>query len=120
MQLPAAFRRGIVAPCNAHARDELSTWFVNRPVRVQYIPIDDSVFADVWESGLFQAINSLCSSRIDDYEEECIDSSKLPSVIKLLNERKCGYSGSARVFADNLLELCQQASETDMPVFFIL
>lgn len=122
MQLSEKFRRGIVVPLSDHSAEQLSRWAVDKFVMVEFLSIvDQSLFDQIWEAGIFQAINSACSTLIDDYEEEDLQPDLLERAIAALSatQRKV-KEPAVKLFVDGLIAICRSAQEKHRPVYFIL
>jgi hypothetical protein len=122
IQLPALFRRGIVAPLDAATEAEMRTWFLTYCARVEFLPIhEDGMFEALWEAGVFRRINSACGSFIDDYEEDIIEASSLHCAIDGVKSsgQDCAHAGLLP-FQEHLISLMERARHRGQPVFFIL
>jgi hypothetical protein len=63
MQLSKFFRRGIVVPLTDRSAEQLSRRSVDDFATVEFLPIvDQSLFEEIWQAGVFQAINGACST----------------------------------------------------------
>ncbi|QDV49740.1 hypothetical protein [Gimesia fumaroli] len=122
MQLPHYYRRGILSPRNKEAQLQLNAWFIQHPILVDIISLnDDAAFYSIWELGVFRKINSLCGCIIDDYEEEVIEPEKLNSIISLIdNEFQNLATSPVKQFLNAFRELLIGARDRTMPVYFIL
>jgi hypothetical protein len=119
MQMSELYRRGIVLPMDQQAQFELETNDVTEHTYVKSLMFDDDKdFLTVWKSGVFDRINTACSSCVDDYEEEAIAPEYLPKIIKIANELQ--GCGSISYFIVNLQNLCNEAIALKMPLYFIL
>jgi hypothetical protein len=122
MQLPQLFRRGIVVPLTDHSAEQLSRGSVDDFVAVGFVPIvSQSLFDEIWEAGLFQSLNSVCSTLIDDYEEEELQPEQLERAIaSLAASRHRVMKPGVELFLENLIMLCRSAREKHRSVHFVL
>ncbi|QDT28902.1 hypothetical protein Enr10x_42490 [Gimesia panareensis] len=122
MQLSACYRRGILSPRNQEAENQLRSWNITHPILVEFISLNnDTDFDSLWDLRVFQKINGLCDSMIDDYEEELIDPDKLHLIVELIDKE---FQNVRSVSLQNLFEafreLLLNAINNQKPVFFIL
>jgi hypothetical protein len=122
MQLPEAFRRGVVAPLSDDSQRQLSQWNIEGTLHVEFIPIlDEATFYFLWRSGVFHRLNAGCSSCIDDREEEVLNPIQLLGAVDTLRSmRDEPLDESSKMFVEALFGLCYRASTNNRPVFFIL
>ncbi len=120
MQMSELWRRGVVMPGSA---DVLARWRergVEKEDQANYLEISDRVFHEAWGVGLFARINEKCDSLIDDHEEEEIAAEYLGDVVKIAST--CTTVASLEGFKDfcaKLVELCREAMDKGMPLFFV-
>jgi len=122
MQNSALFRRGIVLPLNDRAEEALRSNDVEKNTIVQHLPIpDDAFFEKLWKIGIFHEINQRCGSLIDDYEEEFIEVTRIPSLTEAI-EKVSGETTQAdlKAFLTELHKLTTTASAIKRPVLFLL
>lgn len=122
MQLSQLFRRGIVVPLTDATVQQLASWSVTGTVRVEYLPIpDESLFEQIWNAGVLQAVNERCSTAIDDYEEERVGPEVLELVIaSLVAKQQDILAPDVSNFVDNLIDMCKSAIEKQRPLYFVL
>ncbi|QDV19695.1 hypothetical protein Pan153_43620 [Gimesia panareensis] len=122
MQLSYCYRRGILSPRNREAEIQLRSWDIAHPVLVEFISLNnDADFDSLWDISVFQKINGLCDSMIDDYEEEIIEPDKLHLIVELIEtEFQNVRSVSLQNFFEAFRELLLNAINNQKPVFFIL
>lgn len=122
MQLTEIFRRGIVLPRNQCSFQQFQRWDISGSVLVNFIPIlQEQDFEIIWQSGVFQSLNSVCSLNIDDYEEEVLPVDKLSAAIAHLRIISNTLSeGYVIDFVENLIDLSAEGDRIKMPIFFIL
>ncbi|QDU51748.1 hypothetical protein [Gimesia panareensis] len=122
MQLSACYRRGILSPRNQEAENQLRSWNIEHPILVEFISLNnDTDFDSLWDLRVFQKINGLCNSMIDDYEEEIIEPDKLHLIVELIDtEFQNVRSVSLQNFFEAFRELMLNAINNQKPVFFIL
>lgn len=120
-QLAQLFRRGIVTPLTVEASNELAEWSLTQPARVELITIpDQAIFEEIWQTGVFQAINERCSCLIDDFEEECLRPEAVNEALEVLAD-KYGKAQSPGVdaFIANLTALLKGAKDRQQCVYFV-
>lgn len=101
MQLSNLFRRGIVWGIDDGAARQLEAFWVESPIRVEWLPIPtDSFFETLWAQGIFQRISAACGINISDYEEVALPFDKIASALKVVRETK--------TFDEKLQEFCQK------------
>lgn len=124
MQNSELFRRGVVLPHDDMAEERLFSNEVDMTVQVNHLRIqNDDLFQKLWNSGLFLAINHLCGTQIDDYEESVVkasDSHKLLQVIEAIINNDSAIENDIKAFLLALRALAIKAMERDKPIFFIL
>lgn len=120
MQLSQLYRRGVVRPLDDCAAHQLAALKIELPIRVEWLPIlDDTQFAAIWESGVFQRINDACGIEIADYEEVELAASKIGPALQVV--RKETKSGAAvSMFFEKLETLLSEAIATNKSVYFVL
>ncbi|KAA0139814.1 hypothetical protein FYZ48_07725 [Gimesia chilikensis] len=121
MQLTECYRRGIFSPCNQDAEDQLRFWYVDHPLLVNFISLNnDDDYSGLWDLKVFDKINGLCDSMIDDYEEEVIEPDQLYLIVRLIDQEYQNVSSpSLKIFFKSFRELLEKAIENQKPVFFI-
>lgn len=78
-QVSELFRRGVVRPVDARARDQLSQFYVTTSIRCEWLPIlGEDAFVALWVSGLFKALGEACDMAFGDYEEIMVESDDVP------------------------------------------
>lgn len=123
MQNSELYRRGFVVPLNKVAEEALSDNAVEESTAVQFYELpNEEVFEGLWEKGLFESINGVLGTMIDDYEEEKVEAQSLPSLRKIVKkfEESAKMDFLERKAVSELLRLCDIAIESNRPVFFIL
>lgn len=122
MQLSELFRRGIVVPLTDRSAEQLARWSVDGFVSVEYLPIvGESLFEEVWNAGIFQSVNTTCSTLIGDYEEEDLQPEVLNTAIAALTAKMGEIKGSTvRSFVEDLIALCKSAMAKNRTVYFVL
>lgn len=121
MQLSEAVRRSILVPKSRAAMRLIETDQFSEAWIDEYliIPIGDE-FSLIYDSGLFNEINIICDSHIEDYSEEVIPYEKQMLLIAFLGRRCSNSSPIAAIFCGKLKVLCSEALVRHMPIYFIL
>lgn len=121
MQLSEKFRRGIFVAKNNQTEMELSNWSIEKSVYVEYLPIlEDGLFYEIYKRGLFESINKISNSNIDDYEEECIDFKYFPEIKKVVNNLlKVELDTDVIRYLSAFLELLDYAYKNKRKIFFV-
>ena len=122
MQLAQLFRRGILVPLTDRSAEQFSRWSVDDFVTVEFLPISDqSLFDEIWEAGVFQSLNSACSTLIDDCEEEVLQPDLLEQAIATLiaSQRKV-TKPAVKLFVESLVAIFRSAQDKHRPVYFVL
>jgi hypothetical protein len=122
MQASELFRRAIVVPKDDEGEADLRSWNVSENISVDVLSIESaSTFNLIWNSGLFQRINEVCGTLIDDYEEEMLELESLECAITVARKHVESFSsGVLRDFGERFLAILNQAKVTRRPVFLIL
>lgn len=122
MQLTELFRRGIVMPLNELSKVQLSSWNFGSICRVQFIPLNDDMnYLPIWDSQLFQKINEVCGTNIDDYEEECLTQNMIKDLLVLLNSFILETTNvTAKQFASELKNMAEDALKIGSDIYIIL
>ncbi|MDZ7616453.1 MAG: hypothetical protein U1E05_05570 [Patescibacteria group bacterium] len=122
MQLSQLFRRGIVVPLTDRTEEQFSRWFVDDFATVAFLPIaDESLFEDIFKAGVFHLLNEVCSTTIDDYEEEALPATTLERGITALAARQKELTEQRNVglFVESLIMILRLALENHRPVYFV-
>ena len=98
---------------------QIVRWDVDETTKVEYLPMDDSLFSALWDAGLFAAINVACDTQIADYESEWIQNDLLPTVKHaIMKFRSDPQTNDVNDFVDSLLAIIEHATETKNPIYF--
>jgi hypothetical protein len=120
VQLSNIFRRGIVRPLDEHAERQLANFWIDSPIRVEWLPIfSDSIFEKIWESKIFQDINSVCKTGISDYEEVQLEVDKIVIALRVIREARF-KDDQVVMFCKKLDGLLSDALISKKTVYFIL
>lgn len=124
MQNAELYRRGVVLPLDDDAERRIRSNEVNETTNVRHLRIvDDSEFDALWKIGIFHEINARCSTLLDDYEDELIDTVSVDGVIHAVDAvfrvASDGYP-EAFEFLAGLRALASEASRLSRPLLFIL
>lgn len=121
MQISEVFRRGILVAKNNQSEIELSKWFMEKSVYVEFLPIlDDALFVKLYKTELFSSINKISHSHIDDYEEENVDFKYIPEIKKVVNKLLKGeLDAEVKRYLSDFIELLNYAYEHKRGIFFI-
>lgn len=121
MQITRIYRRGIVRPLDNFAFRQLDSFWVQTPVRAEWIPIEDDLHFDaIWQSGIFQSINESCDIEISSYEEVVLEVDKLKLALDALPIWPIDEESIVAIFGNMLRGAIADAIETEMPLYFIL
>jgi hypothetical protein len=124
MQLSHFFRRGVVLPLNAEAQIAMAHNDVDENTAARRISLDDDdLFYRLLVGGLFQKINKRTGSVLDEYEDESIgEPTKLVEIIKLIDHALANSSTDVetRAFVSEFREMCSEAIDRRVSVFFVL
>lgn len=95
---------------------------VTLDARLSLLTIEgDDSFYEIWDSGLFQAINSRIGTLLDDYEEEFVATNDLPAIIEVIGtDYLSANSKVVNEFSRRLRELCGIGVMLGMPLIFVL
>ena len=119
MQLPRLYRRGVVRPLDEQAANELATYFVEKPIRVEWLAVPgDDQFDEIWEAGILQQINEACGIEISDYEEVELKASDVRKALHVLGNADHG-NRDVVMFFEGLKALLTEAEATASSVYFI-
>ncbi len=121
MQPTELWRRGVVLPHNPEVAQRINDWDVDESVAVEYLAITDgALFSQLWDIGLFAAINEACGTRIDDYEAEWLLPAHFPTatiIVERLLKNHCNRELGD--FLRRLSGLIGRAAEARMPLYFV-
>ena len=119
LQLSNLFRRGIVWGIDDGSARQLETFWVESPVRVEWLPVPtDAFFETLWVQGIFQEINVACGINISDYEEAILPFEKIASAQKVLRETKA-IDGKVLDFCQRFEGALASALASKRNVFFV-
>lgn len=124
MQNSELYRRGIVIPLDVEAELSLRNNDVTEctNVRVLQIP-DDGIFEKLWRIGLFQEINSRCSTLLDDYEEGWIEAKLAQGIVVAIEtvvQTQAPLPPAASTFLVDAHRVITEAVAQSRPVLFVL
>jgi len=121
MQLSEVVRRSILVPKSSAAMKLIETDQFSEAWIDEYLvmPIGDE-FCLIYASGLFDEINIICDSHIDDYFEEVIPYEKQILLITFLSRKGRTFPPDVTIFCNKLKTLCTESLATHMPMYFIL
>ena len=122
MQLPTIFRQGIISPLDDETESQFRSWSLSGLSMVMFLPIEGSdLSGELWDSGLFEAINTAAGSLIDEYEEELLEPGQLSLAVSAVECRISEQSSpEIRVFYERLLRMLHEARAAGRPVLFVL
>ena len=123
MQLSERFRRGVVVPLDDDAAVELEGLEVTESTLVHFVEIaDQAAFEELWNTGIFDAVNEATGSMLDDYEEEEVPAAMVPRVRELAQSYAAqGVGGGNGVrFFEALADACRIAEQDRRPIYFVL
>jgi hypothetical protein len=122
MQVSEIYRRGIVLPLVDAAEEDLRYNDIEPTTAVRCLKITtDQLFANLWNSGVFEQINNLCGSLINDYEQDFVESSQLKKLRNVVEEAIGGASNrELKDFLISLRELANSAILINRPLLFVL
>ncbi len=118
MQVPELFRQGVVRPLDDTAAAQLANWWIETPIRTEWLPLLNDDFDLIWESGILQRINEACGIEISDYEEVELKASDVPKALHVLANVSHGNRDVA-MFVEGLKALLTEAEATASSVYFI-
>jgi hypothetical protein len=96
-------------------------WNVNGPVEVQWLPISESLFTDIWSAGILQSLNAVCSLCIDEYGEEVLPPEQLNLALAVVDSLRSEIKESEpAMFLDQLIAIFRTAISTNRPIYFVL
>ncbi len=121
MQISEMFRRGILVAKNNQSEIELSRWFIEKSIYVEYLPIiDDALFVKLYKTELFSSINKISNSHIDDYEEEKVSFNYVPEIKKVVTKLLKGeLDTEVKRYLSDFIELLDYAYDYKREIFFI-
>lgn len=121
MQNSRLYRWGVVLPLDDEAERQLRDCDVNQQTAVRFLPIDDNeLFVQLWGLGLFGAINSACSARIDEYEEEIIEPDRALAIVRVVDSLESKAGARATLFMAQLRDMAVESAKTSRPLAFVL
>ncbi len=83
------------------------------------LELDDSDFYELYRDKVFDAINKVADTMIDDYEDdEIVDLGKLMKVISELEERKYEFKKCDDEIVQEIISLCKEAHERKTGIYF--
>jgi hypothetical protein len=116
------YRRGIVLPLTADAEVAIRSSSADEHTPTRILSLDEALFYELWSFGLFERINRICGSLIDEHEEAEIRPERVSSVTGVIEEflLRPEVIGNKRTFLLSLKQLCQLAQSENRSVFFVL
>ena len=119
MQLPRLYRRGVVRPLDEQAANELATYHVDIPIRVEWLAVPgDDQFDEIWEAGVLQQINEACGVDISDYEETEVKASEVSKALHVVRNT-VHDNVDVTMFVEGLKALLEEAEAMTSSVYFI-
>jgi hypothetical protein len=121
MQMTELWRRGVVRPHSVDVACDMRAARVDENTPVDYLPIDNSLFANLIDVGLFSDLNGACGTLISDYEEEELPFDALKACVGIIEcPETADRPPDMRNFLQSLALLEHTASDTGTPLIFIL
>ena len=119
MQLSQVFRMGIVIPLTDETNSQFKNGDINDCVDVKLLMLTQNEFDLIWETGLFEEINSLLHKSISEYEEECIDS--LEPFLRILKGYQKKYKHNDLIYdlLNKIHNILLTGNEIKMPAYFV-
>ena len=124
MQNAELYRRGIVLPLDDDAEKRLRANDVtqNTSIWLQEIP-SQQLFETLCQLGLFQNINKRCSTLINDYEEEMVETSLVKEILAAVESVALDAEAQQPdivEFLGSFRALVQEACRVSRPLLFVL
>jgi len=121
MQKSEIYRRGVVVPNTAIAKEQLLANTVHSESDVSFLDLEKyGDFEEIFVTGLFSDINTACDVIIDDYEEEVVEWNKAHILIDVVrNKQHKIKSKKILIFFNDLIDIAETAIKKRMPIFFI-
>lgn len=122
MQNSELFRRGFVVALNSKSEQDLinNNVGINTDVKFCEIP-DEGTFESLYNKGLFDIMNNVTGSMIDDYEEEMIEYYKINALFDVINnfKKQVSLNNSELNVLGGLEDLLTIAKNGKHSIFFI-
>jgi hypothetical protein len=121
MQLSEVFRMGIVIPNTENTSLQMVNDAVGGIMDVKFLPISQSQFHGLWETGMFERLSDVLGERLVEYENICIhDMDKIVASASALNGILKASNGSARTLVANVVEMFEYAGKEKRSIYLIL
>jgi len=124
MQNSELFRRGVVLPLDLDAEKLLRLNSADEATRVRYLEIENQQeFEVLWKSGVFQRINAIAESFLDDYEEDFLDVKNMSSILTAIEDTQITNKVSSveeERFMIALSSMASEAASLGRPLLFVL
>jgi len=118
MHVTQLYRRGIVLPRTPEALDAIRSNDVSEQTQVSLFMFQShGDFYGGWR--VFEEINAQCGTIIDDYEETEVAPEDIKKMMVILARLGRGASPEDARFYTAFTELCGQALQLGMPLFFM-
>ena len=120
-QLASLYRQGVCIPLDDSTEEMFRAWWTSSTANARVLPLGESGFLHLWQSGVLPAINAACGLRIDEYEEEMLEPSQAEIAIRAAEAvtRANGHGPTLELWKE-LRKLLAEAHASNRPVFFVL
>lgn len=123
MQCSELYRRGVVLPLDSTALEALRLYGADSETAVEFLEIDEPLFAVLCAKGLFEMINARTGAHIDDYEEEWVEFEAADGIREAIHAFRAKFRLSdpdLLGFLTALEQLAATASRERLPLLFVL
>lgn len=115
------YRRGIVVPLSKDSLMNIRNDKVTEGDLVEILRLnDDDLFYRIWKAGVFTELNKICSSLVDDQEQEEVHSN-LEQLQKFLHRLEASdhLERDIILFLSSFRTLVEEAISRKMPLLFL-
>ena len=120
-QLSEFYRQGVCIPLDDSTEAMFRAWWTSSTANARVLPLGESGFLHLWQSGVLSAINAACGLRIDEYEEEVLEPHQAERAIRAADAAMRGRAeGPTLELCNGLRSLLAEAHVIKRPVFFAL
>ena len=115
------FRRGVVRPLTFATNECVECFGIEDVNDVEYLPIVDFLFSELWSDGIFAELGFRCDVFIGDYEETLFEPRLFDSAIKAINAYyKKAKSNELKAFYKSFISLIEKAKKDNFTIAVIL
>jgi hypothetical protein len=121
-QLSEEYRRGIIMPLDDKSEKQMRSFYFDSKTKFDSVLINEknNLFFILWESRLFDKINSKTGLTIDNYETEIAEPQYLKEILSIVkNYNKLNSGDEFSKFITDFRRLLLNAIDLNRPICFV-